>query len=224
MGQVTNCLAVYVIGLLPHQPRRIIDLVDISQNTNIVRLFSMLKKDDPESQVCYYQESIRPSTVSYALNPTKRLTQAGVGTYIKPGAASPFLRSYIKFFDRALALYINEHVLDGYRFLMQHYQKDDRICLFGCVLVFLGGRHIIQSDIFPEGYSRGAYIARALAGMLHKVRPSLSSFNTTYQDCRWACYPRETTSKSRSRTRYTSAEITILRSWRLVSKRSFVAK
>jgi hypothetical protein len=136
MGQVTNCVAVCVIGLLPHQPRRIIDPVDISQNTNIVRLFAMLKKDDPESQVCYYQESTRPSTVSYALNPTERLTQAGVGTYIKPGAASPFLRSYIKFFDRALALYINEHVLDGYRFLMQHYQKDDRICLFGCVLVF----------------------------------------------------------------------------------------
>ena len=64
MGQVTNCVAVYVIGLLPPQPRRVIDPVDIPQNTNIVRLFSMLKKDDADSQVCYYQESTRPSIVS----------------------------------------------------------------------------------------------------------------------------------------------------------------
>lgn len=33
---------------------------------------------------------------------------------------------------------------------MQHYRRGDRICLFG--------------------FSRGAYTARALAGMLHKVR------------------------------------------------------
>jgi hypothetical protein len=138
MGQVTNCVTVYVIALLQPQPGCIIDPVDIPQNTNIVRLFSMLKKDDPESQVCYYQESTPPSTSSYALNPTDHLSQAGVGTYVKPGAVSPFLRSVVKFLDSGLAVYLNEHVLDGYRFLMQHYQKDDRICLFGCVLVFLG--------------------------------------------------------------------------------------
>ena len=128
----------YVIALLPPRPRRIIDPVDIPQNTNIVRLFSMLKKDDPESQVCYYQESTPPSTLSYALNRTEHLSQAGIGTYVKPGAVSPFLRSVVKFLDSGLALYLNEHVLDGYRFLMQHYQKDDRICLFGCALVFSG--------------------------------------------------------------------------------------
>lgn len=41
------------------------------------------------------------------------------------------------------------HVRDGYKFLMQNYQEGDRICLFG--------------------FSRGAYTARCLAGMIHKV-------------------------------------------------------
>jgi hypothetical protein len=75
MGQVTIFVTMCVIALLPPpQFRRIIDPVDTTQNTNIVRLFSMLDKDDPESQLCYYQESTRPSTVSYALNPTERFT------------------------------------------------------------------------------------------------------------------------------------------------------
>ncbi|KAH9070710.1 hypothetical protein EDB83DRAFT_359405 [Lactarius deliciosus] len=39
--------------------------------------------------------------------------------------------------------------MDGYKFLMQNYNVGDRVCLFG--------------------FSRGAYTARALAGMLHKV-------------------------------------------------------
>lgn len=39
--------------------------------------------------------------------------------------------------------------MGGYKFLMQNYREGDRICLFG--------------------FSRGAYTARCLAGMLHKV-------------------------------------------------------
>src|SRR5579863_66679 len=98
----------------------------------------MLKKDDPHSQVCYYQESTSPSYVSHALNLTECLTQAGIGTYIKPGNVSPFLRSIAKFLDSGLAWYLNQHVLDGYMFLMQHYRSGDNVCLFGCVLVFFG--------------------------------------------------------------------------------------
>ncbi|KAG6864127.1 hypothetical protein C0991_012247 [Blastosporella zonata] len=39
--------------------------------------------------------------------------------------------------------------MDGYEFLMQNYKAGDRICIFG--------------------FSRGAYTARGLAGMIHKV-------------------------------------------------------
>ena len=46
--------------------------------------------------------------------------------------------------------YLDEHVRQGYTFLMQNYRPGDKICIFG--------------------FSRGAYTARALAGFLHKVR------------------------------------------------------
>ncbi|KAI0953205.1 hypothetical protein AcW1_007484 [Taiwanofungus camphoratus] len=51
--------------------------------------------------------------------------------------------------DEAFAWYLDAHVRGGYDFLMQNYRPGDKICLFG--------------------FSRGAYTARALAGMLHKV-------------------------------------------------------
>ncbi|KAJ6548528.1 hypothetical protein B0H19DRAFT_1265350 [Mycena capillaripes] len=44
---------------------------------------------------------------------------------------------------------IGSRVMDGSKFLMQNYRSGDRICLFG--------------------FSRGAYMARVLGGMLHKV-------------------------------------------------------
>jgi len=47
------------------------------------------------------------------------------------------------------AVYLDAHVMAGYEFLMTNYQAGDKICIFG--------------------FSRGSYIARSLAGMLHKV-------------------------------------------------------
>ncbi|KAF8586209.1 hypothetical protein K439DRAFT_1387499 [Ramaria rubella] len=104
------------------------DQFDID-NSNVVLLFSMLKKDDTKKQMCYYQ--------------------AGVGTYFNPQVATPFMSKISKSLDMALAWDLHAHVMDGYEFLMQNYTSGDRICLFG--------------------FSRGAYTARALAGMLHKV-------------------------------------------------------
>ncbi|GJE99312.1 DUF2235 domain-containing protein [Phanerochaete sordida] len=75
--------------------------------------------------------------------------QPGIGTYMKPGAVSQLLRWGAKVLDVATAWYLYEHVHGGYKFLMENYQAGDRICLFG--------------------FSRGAYTARALAGMLHKI-------------------------------------------------------
>ncbi|EAU86367.2 hypothetical protein CC1G_05361 [Coprinopsis cinerea okayama7 len=56
---------------------------------------------------------------------------------------------YYQTLDEAIAWNIDSHIKQGYEFLMQHYRKNDRICIFG--------------------FSRGAYTARCLAGMLHKV-------------------------------------------------------
>jgi len=98
-------------------------------DTNPVKFFALLKKDDFREQLCYYQ--------------------SGVGTYLKPSMVSPFFEWAAKSLDSAFAIYLNDHVMDGYRFLMENYHSGDKICLFG--------------------FSRGSYTARALAGMLHKV-------------------------------------------------------
>ncbi|KAH9081489.1 hypothetical protein EDB83DRAFT_2669902 [Lactarius deliciosus] len=75
--------------------------------------------------------------------------QAGIGTYTAPGFISSIGKLVAKTLDKAFAWYLYQHILDGYRFLMLNYNAGDRVCLFG--------------------FSRGAYTARALAGMLHKV-------------------------------------------------------
>ncbi|KAJ2929449.1 hypothetical protein H1R20_g7642, partial [Candolleomyces eurysporus] len=99
-----------------------------NDNSNVVKFFGLLKKDSRE-QLCYYE--------------------AGIGTRFKPGIVGSLLHWFAVLMDLAIAWYLDEHVLNGYRFIMQNYRAGDKICLLG--------------------FSRGAYTARALAGMLHKV-------------------------------------------------------
>ncbi|KAG9120477.1 hypothetical protein FRC07_004021 [Ceratobasidium sp. 392] len=94
-------------------------------NSNIVRFFQLLKKDDRSRQMVYYQ--------------------AGIGTGVGGDSSSKIS----KMVDGAVATGLSTHVRGGYEFLMQNYTDGDRISMFG--------------------FSRGAYTARALAGMLHKV-------------------------------------------------------
>ncbi|KAG5649691.1 hypothetical protein H0H81_002474, partial [Sphagnurus paluster] len=89
-------------------------------NSNIVQLVSLLKKNDRSKQMVYYQ--------------------AGIGTYTSPKVVTPFASSISKASPRRFG---------GYEFLMQNYIEGDKICIFG--------------------FSRGAYTARSLAGMIHKV-------------------------------------------------------
>jgi len=98
-------------------------------NSNVVEFFGALTKNKPDEQLVYYQ--------------------AGIGTYTSPLIATPILAKLASVADEAVAWYLNEHVKEGYVFLMQNYRPGDKICLFG--------------------FSRGAYTVRALAGMLHKV-------------------------------------------------------
>ncbi|KAJ8085201.1 hypothetical protein PM082_003995 [Marasmius tenuissimus] len=75
--------------------------------------------------------------------------QAGIGTYTVPQIAKPLAAKFQKILDMMIGLHLDAHVMGGYEFLMQNYESGDKICIFG--------------------FSRGAYTARALAGMLHKV-------------------------------------------------------
>ncbi|KAI9455939.1 hypothetical protein BJY52DRAFT_1384548 [Lactarius psammicola] len=75
--------------------------------------------------------------------------QAGIGTYTIPEIATPFMAKVKKTIDMAIGSHLDAHVMGGYEFLMEQYHAEDKICIFG--------------------FSRGAYTARALAGMIHKV-------------------------------------------------------
>jgi uncharacterized protein (DUF2235 family) len=61
----------------------------------------------------------------------------------------PIRRRIAETVDLAIAYSLAVHVMRGYEFLMDNHLPGDKICMFG--------------------FSRGAYTARALAGMLHCV-------------------------------------------------------
>ncbi|KAG9125483.1 hypothetical protein FRC07_007436 [Ceratobasidium sp. 392] len=102
-----------------------------NQNTNVVKLVELLKKNDPEKQMVYYQ--------------------TGVGTYAPPGMLTNVGLNIAAKADEGVAWFLYQHVIDGYKYLMQTYKAGDRISIFG--------------------FSRGAYTARALAGMIHSHVP-----------------------------------------------------
>ena len=71
--------------------------------------------------------------------------QAGIGTYGDGGLSGGVSAAL----DMAVGSGLGLHVRDAYHFLMHSYKEGDKICIFG--------------------FSRGAYTARCLAGMIHKV-------------------------------------------------------
>ncbi|KAG8942264.1 hypothetical protein FRC03_003461 [Tulasnella sp. 419] len=96
-----------------------------TENTNVVKLFGMLTKNDTSKQKVYYQ--------------------TGIGTYDLDGVTTKLGLAV----DSAVATSIKDHIIGGYKFLMQTYESGDEISLFG--------------------FSRGAVTARALAAMLYIV-------------------------------------------------------
>ncbi|PWN31420.1 uncharacterized protein FA14DRAFT_186407 [Meira miltonrushii] len=116
-----------------HRARNVIVCLDgtgdqfDNDNSNVVKFFAALKKDDP-TQLTYYQ--------------------TGVGTYSSSYKGS-LKKGFSAGLDMAVGASLGVHVREAYSFLMQNYREGDKICLIG--------------------FSRGAYTARALAGMLHKV-------------------------------------------------------
>ncbi|KAF8687853.1 hypothetical protein AX14_003639 [Amanita brunnescens Koide BX004] len=93
-------------------------------NSNVVRFFRALE-EGPE-QITYYQP--------------------GVGTYSKHTGIVGKISTTL---DSAIAWHLDDHVKDGYTYLVQNYQVGDKVCIFG--------------------FSRGAHTARVLAGMIYKV-------------------------------------------------------
>lgn len=112
------------------------------------------------------------------------LLQAGIGTYTIPQIATPFWAKLNKTVDTAIAWNLDAHVMRACRIsavrLNLTLSLSQRATSFLCKTVRL-------IDVFIErlvltcitdqagdkicifGFSRGAYIARSIAGMVHKV-------------------------------------------------------
>ncbi|EIN05624.1 hypothetical protein PUNSTDRAFT_137724 [Punctularia strigosozonata HHB-11173 SS5] len=99
--------------------------------------------------------------------------QAGIGTYdakVPVGTDSdglPLKTRISKWKDVLVANGIKGHILGGYRFLMNHWKSGDRIYMFG--------------------FSRGAYTARALCGMIEKVGLLIAG-NDEHVEFAWKMY------------------------------------
>jgi uncharacterized protein (DUF2235 family) len=93
--------------------------------------------------------------------------QPGIGTIAPPSVFSRTWKWILTRLDLAFAILLKDHVQDAYRFLMRYYEDGDQIFIFG--------------------FSRGAYTARVLAGMLCKVG-LLSRGNEELVPFAWARY------------------------------------
>ncbi|WP_078947662.1 DUF2235 domain-containing protein [Streptomyces griseus] len=96
--------------------------------TNVVRLYEMLRADDPAQQLLYYDP--------------------GVGTMSAATARGPAGRWFSRMSGLAFGTGMKTNLAEAYTFLMGHWQPGDEVYVFG--------------------FSRGAYTARALVGMLNK--------------------------------------------------------
>lgn len=80
------------------------------ENSNIVKLFSCLKKDD-DKQIVYYDP--------------------GVGTPSTYNSFNPLTRKLKYMFGAAFGYGISDNIMQAYKFLMQNYNEGDEVSLFG---------------------------------------------------------------------------------------------
>ena len=105
---------------------------EISENiSNVLKLYRTLRKTDKTTpyQAVFYDP--------------------GVGTLARPNAWKKLVQDASAIFGLATGYGLDDNVLHAYEFIVDNYEKDDAIYLFG--------------------FSRGAYAVRVLAGLIHKI-------------------------------------------------------
>jgi uncharacterized protein (DUF2235 family) len=105
---------------------------EISENiSNVLKLYRVLRKTDKTEprQIVFYDP--------------------GVGTLARPDPWRKVMQDAITVLGLATGYGLDDNVLAAYEFLINNYEDDDDIYLFG--------------------FSRGAYTVRVLAGLIHKI-------------------------------------------------------
>jgi uncharacterized protein (DUF2235 family) len=119
------------LGVSPQMAKNIVLCCDGTANefaknrTNVIKLYSTLVHDSL-AQITYYHP--------------------GIGTMEPFGALSPLTRRFTRLLGMAVGYGLENDLRDAYVFLMQFYEPDDSIYLFG--------------------FSRGAFTVRAVASLL----------------------------------------------------------
>ena len=101
-----------------------------NRNSNVLKLFAATLRD-PRTQLCHYDP--------------------GVGTLARSNPWKKALQDASAIFGLATGYGLDDNVLAAYEFLVDNYEKDDAIYLFG--------------------FSRGAYTVRVLAGLIDMRLP-----------------------------------------------------
>ena len=105
---------------------------EISENiSNVLKLYRTLRKTEKTTprQMVFYDP--------------------GVGTLARPNPWKKLVQDASAIFGLATGYGLDDNVLNSYEFIVDNYDDDDEIWLFG--------------------FSRGAYTVRVLAGLIHKV-------------------------------------------------------
>jgi uncharacterized protein (DUF2235 family) len=127
-------------------------------NTNVVKLFSILKRD-PERQIAYYHP--------------------GVGTMEPVGILTRIGRLWTRVLGLALGYGLFDDIRDCYCYLMNHYRPGDRIYIFG----FSRGAYTARAlaalvDVYglmgPGNESQVRYAIRMIRGA-NRVKPGTES-------------------------------------------------
>lgn len=122
--------------------------------SNVVKIFSVIKRI-PGKQVAYYDPGVGTLSYDSDLIPLRRRMKKGIA--LATGAG------------------LEENINEAYSFLMENYEEEDRIFLFG--------------------FSRGAYTVRILAGLIREMgllRKGCQNLISYAWDSYRLCYKKET--------------------------------
>ncbi|MFA8341914.1 MAG: DUF2235 domain-containing protein [Rhodothermaceae bacterium] len=137
-------------------------------NTNVIRLVRVLKKDDSDKQIVFYDP--------------------GVGTFAAPGTQLPIVKLFTKILGLAFGYGFTKNVTEAYKFLMNHYEDGDKIYLFGFsrgsytaraiagFIKMLGLLKPGSENLIPYAFN----IYKGQRGILHQIKRSMAFFIPFY--------------------------------------------
>jgi uncharacterized protein (DUF2235 family) len=121
---------------------------EVAASTNVYRLYEALNSDSQfgTRQIVWYDPGVGTDTSAAAILWTWISNIFSKVLGILPDWTNEFVRRLLKSLESATGVWIEENIEQGYREIVRNYEPGDRIYIFG--------------------FSRGAYTARCIAGLI----------------------------------------------------------